>query len=160
MALAAWRSAVGEPIQRVTRVEGLESGVLTVEVSDVAWGDSLRKLEKGILSRVRGPLGAEAPRRIEFRVSPDYWRPDRRPVPTIAREAHREARAEAGGDPRPAGGRPRGAVDGKLAPEDPGPGPMTEGDLAVADPVLRRTLCRVANLYLRRRELPRRGGEP
>ena len=151
VALAAWRSAVGEPIHRVTRVERLDSGILTVAVSDPAWRDSLRALEGSILSRVRGRLGREAPRKIEFLVSPECWRPGRRPTPST-RAGTGPASGPPSGPGLVRGGASTGAGADRRLSSVPPDDPLRERDLQVADPRLRGALCRIANRYLRRGE--------
>lgn len=141
--MAAWRSAVGGGVYRVTRVARLDPEAVTVEVPDAVWGETLRRLEPQILGRFRDRLGADAPRRIEYRVVRGFWRPARAVSPRdapVERPAAREA--------------PGGLVAPPASASRPGvPGPLEDGDLPVEDERLRVLLRDLGNRYLARRRL-------
>ena len=137
-ALAAWRAAVGERLQRRTRVARVGRDCMTVEVPDAAWSATLKKLESEILGRVRRTLGPDAPQRLEFQISPGIWRPATRPRPTVAPP---EPPPEDAGSPA----APAAPVSLRVAATA-----LTEEEISVSDPELRRRLCRVANRYLER----------
>jgi len=146
VALAAWRAAVGGQVSRATRVAGLDSGVLRIDVPDRAWGDSLRRFEAEILSRVQAPLGGRAPSRIEFREVPGLWRPSRLPARRQGGEVPRPEPQATGLSPA----RRRTPPAGAETTPTTGAEPIHESELPVPDAALRATLCRVANRYLRR----------
>lgn len=140
-AMAAWRSAVGGGVYRVTRVAHLDPEAVTVEVPDAVWGETLRRLEPHILGRFRDKLGAGAPRRIEYRVVRGFWRPARAISPREAPEGRPAAGAA------PAGVACPPASEGRPAP----PVPLGEEDLPVEDERLRGLLRDLGNRYLGRR---------
>jgi hypothetical protein len=137
-AMAAWREAVGERLQRITRVAQVDDDVLTVEVPDEAWGDTLRRLRSPILERVRLRLGERSPRHIEFRIAPGFWRPARRPAPSVVRGA---------------AAAPEAAVAAPARAAAPAARLLADEDVPVADPALRRRLLYIGDRYLGR---PRR----
>ena len=138
--MAAWRSAVGERVQRVTRVAEVSDKAVTVDVPDHTWGETLRRLEPTFRDRFRQGVGGDGPRRIEFRVVPEFWRPASRPVPSSSRPPTGPG---ATGSPCPDSTQP----PGRPAPS----GPFGEDDLPVTDPRLRAALRRLGNRYLARR---------
>jgi hypothetical protein len=145
-ALAAWRAAVGERLDRSTRVAGVEGSLLTVQVPDPAYEESLKGMEAEILRRVRRQMGWDAPRRIRYEVSPGFWRPPQGAGPRRMGRAVSEpgAAVEEGRRVSPSAEDPGPA-------EDPRPSALTEEDLSgVRDLAQRRRLLRVANRYLRR----------
>lgn len=135
-AMAAWRAAVGDRLSRSTRVSRLDNGLLTVEVLDPAYQDSLQRLEPQILARVREGMGSDAPRRLRLEVAPGFWRPVDGP------KARRDFAWEAA-EP-PAGDR--------AEPSTPCSAPQLHDDdfSSITDPEQRRALLRVANRYLAR----------
>lgn len=156
LALAAWRAAVGERVDRATRFATLERGVMTVEVPDSHWRDSLVRLEPQILARVRGRLGSETPSRIEFRIDAGLWRPARRvsPVAHAGEEPGIRAEPEAARREAPAAGE--GATSAALAAGAAEP-------IAAADPLgagaaLRARLQRIGRRYVA--GSPRRSAAP
>ena len=138
-ALAAWRAAVGDHLSRSTRVSKLDDGLMTVEVLDPAYQESLRRLEPQILARVREDMGSDAPRRLRVEVTPGFWRP-------LDGPKARRATAWSVSEP-PA--KERVAIS-----EPPAPPPTTQlqdKDLSgITDPEQRRAFLRVANRYLAR----------
>jgi len=139
-AMAAWRSAVGVGVSRVTRVAHLGPDAVTVEVPDAVWGETLRRLEPEILGRFRDRLGADAPRRIEFRVARGFWRPAR---PVSPRDT---ASVEAPTDRAP----------GRTLTEEPPGDPAVDAvlddrDVPVVDEHLRERLRHLGDRYLARR---------
>ncbi len=138
-AMAAWRAAVGDRLSRSTRVSRLDNGLLTVEVLDPAYQDSLQRLEPQILARVREGMGSDAPRRLRLEVAPGFWRPVDGP------KARRDFAWEAAKPP--AGDR---AEPSK--PSAPCPATQLHDDdfSSITDPEQRRALLRVANHYLAR----------
>lgn len=64
-----WEEAVGPQVAAHARPKSLRDGVLKVAVDDPAWTTQLRFLEAEILGRLRVSLGADAPERIELRVT-------------------------------------------------------------------------------------------
>ncbi len=138
-AMAAWRAAVGESLSRSTRVSRLDNGLLTVEVLNPAYHDSLQRLEPQILARVREGMGSDAPRRLRLEVAPGFWRPVDGP------KARRDFAWEAAKPP---------AGDRAEPSKPPAPCPATQlhdDDFSsITDPEQRRALLRVANHYLAR----------
>lgn len=138
-AMAAWRAAVGDRLSRSTRVSRLDNGLLTVEVLDPAYQDSLQRLEPQILARVREGMGSDAPRRLRLEVAPGFWRPVDGP------KARRDFASEAA-EPS-AGDRAEPST-----PSTPCSAPQLHDDdfSSITDPEQRRALLRVANRYLAR----------
>ena len=138
-AMAAWRAAVGDRLSRSTRVSRLDNGLLTVEVLDPAYQDSLQRLEPQILARVRERMGSDAPRRLRLEVSPGFWRPLHGP------KARRDSAWEVAPPP---------AAEMAAAPEPPTSCPAAqlhdEDFSSITDALQRRALLRVANHYLAR----------
>jgi hypothetical protein len=138
-AMAAWRAAVGDGLSRSTRVSKLDHGLLTVEVLDPAYRDSLQRMERQILARVRDGMGSDAPQRLRLEVTPGFWRPLHRPK---ARRAGAWSVAEPP------------AAETAAAPEPAvscaAPQLQNEDLSSITDPEQRRALLRVANRYLAR----------
>ena len=61
-----WASVVGQEIARRSEPEVLESGVLTVRVTDPAWGKMILKLQERIVPALNRALGKGLVRRINF----------------------------------------------------------------------------------------------
>ncbi len=61
-----WASVVGQEIARRSEPEALESGVLTVRVTDPAWGKMILKLQGRIVPALNRALGKGLVRRINF----------------------------------------------------------------------------------------------
>jgi hypothetical protein len=142
-ALAAWRAAVGERLDRSTRVASVKGNLLTVQVADPAYGESLKGMEREILRRVRRQMGWDAPRHIRYEVSPGFWRPPQGAGPRRAAGRVSESEPRAEECPQPA----REPAPSRSSQE----AVLTENDLsAVRDPAQRRRLLEVANGYLRR----------
>ena len=61
-----WASVVGPEIARRSEPETLENGVLTVRVTDPAWGKMILKLQGRIVPALNRELGKGLVRRINF----------------------------------------------------------------------------------------------
>jgi hypothetical protein len=61
-----WASVVGPEIARRSEPESLEGGVLTVRVTDPAWGKMLLKLQGRIIPALNRAVGKGLVRRINF----------------------------------------------------------------------------------------------
>jgi hypothetical protein len=61
-----WASVVGEEIARRSEPESLEGGVLTVRVTDPAWGKTILKLQGKIIPSLNRAVGVPLVRRINF----------------------------------------------------------------------------------------------
>lgn len=61
-----WASVVGEEIARRSEPESLEGGVLTVRVTDPAWGKTILKLQGKIVPSLNRAVGIPLVRRINF----------------------------------------------------------------------------------------------
>ncbi|HSF17271.1 MAG TPA: DUF721 domain-containing protein [Vicinamibacteria bacterium] len=62
-----WRNAVGVELARRSEPDSLNDGVLTVRVTDPAWGRMLMKLGQRIVPRLNHALGVRLVRRINFK---------------------------------------------------------------------------------------------
>lgn len=69
IALAAWHTAVGEPIARHTRAIALVRGNLVVEAEDAIWQKQLFHLRFDILKKLREVLGDDTVTEVEFRIA-------------------------------------------------------------------------------------------
>jgi len=138
-ALAAWRAAVGDRLNRSTRVSRLENGLLTVEVLDPAYQDSLQKLEPQILARVREGMGRDAPRRLRLEVTPGFWRPPQGP---------KARRGSAWQVSEPSPGETAACTETPV----PGPGRQVDDEdfACITDAQQRQAFQRLANRYLAR----------
>lgn len=81
---AAWPSAVGRRLAARARVLGMQDGRLTVAVEDVLWQRNLLGLTGQILANLQDLVGPEAPRTIEFVVSPPRRLPQQERAPARA----------------------------------------------------------------------------
>ena len=85
-----WPALVGERIAAHAEPVAIRSGTLTVRVSDAAWGNQLRWLERDLVQQLEGALGPDAVRAIEVRIGPEPGRsrPERgvRPGPRSGRQ--------------------------------------------------------------------------
>jgi hypothetical protein len=61
-----WASVVGQEIARRSEPEALENGVLTVRVTDPAWGKMILKLQGRIVPALNRAVGTGLVRRINF----------------------------------------------------------------------------------------------
>jgi hypothetical protein len=61
-----WADLVGRELALRSEPVHLEEGVLTVRVSDAAWGRMILKLESAIRPRLRATLGPDVVKRIRF----------------------------------------------------------------------------------------------
>jgi len=61
-----WASVVGPEIARRSEPEALENGVLTVRVTDPAWGKMILKLQGRIVAAINRAVGVGLVRRINF----------------------------------------------------------------------------------------------
>jgi hypothetical protein len=61
-----WASAVGQEIARRSEPEALENGVLTIRVTDPAWGKMIQKLQKQIVPALNRAVGKGLVSRINF----------------------------------------------------------------------------------------------
>ncbi len=62
----AWRAAAGDAVSRHASARSIEDGVLTVEVDDTGWRNSLIELEPEILAKLHRALGKDSVRRIDW----------------------------------------------------------------------------------------------
>lgn len=62
-----WNTLVGEQIARVTQVEKIENGVLTVRVSAAPWRTELMFRKEEILEKIHNVMHADAIKDIRFR---------------------------------------------------------------------------------------------
>ncbi len=61
-----WESVVGPEIARRSEPEALENGVLTVRVTDPAWGKMILKLQGQIIPALNRAVGKGLVRRVNF----------------------------------------------------------------------------------------------
>ena len=61
-----WASVVGQEIARRSEPEALENGILTVRVTDPAWGKMIAKLQGQIVPALNRAVGKGLVRRINF----------------------------------------------------------------------------------------------
>lgn len=153
-AMAAWRAAVGPQLQRSTRVAKLDGGLMTVQVSEDAYRNSVKRLEKQILSRFQRAMGKDAPQRIQVEVSHGFWRPPQGPMRS-SRNAPQWQVAEDAAESSVGGENAAGGLSGGV-PEAPCAKvaePLTAQDVeCIQDPDQRERLLEVANRYLARAE--------
>lgn len=62
-----WPTLVGERIAAHAEPVGINEGTLTVRVSDPAWANQLRWLERDLITQLEATLGAGVVRSIEVR---------------------------------------------------------------------------------------------
>jgi hypothetical protein len=118
-----WAEVVGEELARRSEPESLENGVLTVRVTDPAWGKTLLKLQGRIVPALNRAVGAGLVRRISF----------------VRREKLVNPVPEARGPVRP---RDLG----------PPPDDVLRASEGISDEELRAQVRRSASRYLRARE--------
>ena len=119
-----WAEVVGQEIARRSEPEALENGVLTVRVTDPAWGKMISRLQARIVPALNRAVGKGLVRRINFIRRERLLKP-------VAEEA---PRAEA-----------------SVAPGPPPESVMRASD-GISDEELRETVRKSAALYLRARE--------
>ena len=61
-----WPVAVGDELAARSEAASLEDGILTVRVTDAAWGRMIMKLQAEIRSRLNAAMGFRAVKRIRF----------------------------------------------------------------------------------------------
>ena len=122
-----WASVVGDEIARRAEPDTLEGGVLTVRVTDPAWGQMVVKLQGRIVPALNRALGSGLVRRINF----------------VKREKLSSTAASA---PIP---------ERSVAPGPP-PESVMRASEAISDEDLRAAVRKSASLYLRGREYRRR----
>jgi hypothetical protein len=71
-----WASAVGEDLARRSEPEALSHGVLTVRVTDAAWGKMIARLQERIIPALNRALGKRMIRRINFTKRERLLRPE------------------------------------------------------------------------------------
>jgi predicted nucleic acid-binding Zn ribbon protein len=69
-AVAAWKHAVGEGLQKHAVPKKLDGNVLIVEVRDSIWQKQLGTMKEQLLFRVNSILGQAIVKEIELRVNP------------------------------------------------------------------------------------------
>jgi hypothetical protein len=116
-----WASVVGDEIARRAEPEALEGGVLTVRVTDAAWGQMVVKLQGRIVPALNRALGSGLVRRINF----------------VKREKLQCAAASAPAPKR------------SVAPGPP-PESVMRASEAISDEELRAAVRNSASIYLRR----------
>ena len=65
-----WPAIVGERIAAHAEPVSIQGGTLTVRVSDAAWANQLRWLERDLLAHLERALGPDVVRAVEVRVGP------------------------------------------------------------------------------------------
>jgi predicted nucleic acid-binding Zn ribbon protein len=65
-----WPALVGDRIAANAEPVAIQRGTLTVRVSDAAWGNQLRWLERDLVAQLERSLGPDVVRAIEVRVGP------------------------------------------------------------------------------------------
>ncbi|MGH9319939.1 MAG: DUF721 domain-containing protein [Vicinamibacteria bacterium] len=118
-----WAAVVGEGLARRSEPEALAEGVLSVRVTDPAWGRMLLKLQGRIIPALNRAVGMNLVRRINFVRRDSLSRPD----------------SDTFSPPEP-------------APLGPPPESVMKASEAVSDPELRALVRRSASLYLRARD--------
>jgi hypothetical protein len=118
-----WASVVGKEIARRSEPESLEGGVLTVRVTDPAWGRMILKLQGRIVTELNRAVGTGLVRRINF----------------VRRESLRGPESETK------------APERTVAPRPP-PESVMRASEGISDEELRAAVRRSASLYLRARE--------
>lgn len=114
-----WAQAVGEELARRSEPEFLSAGVLTVRVTDAAWGRMILKLSGRIISALNRAVGMNLVRRINFQTRTEFRK---------AREPRRPAVVRASGPPPPS---------------------VVRAAESIEDPELRELVSRSAANYLR-----------
>jgi hypothetical protein len=122
-----WAGVVGPEIARRSEPEALENGVLTVRVTDPAWGKMILKLQGRIVPALNRAVGKGLVRRINF----------------TKRDKLRNAEATAPSPP----------VEVALGPP---PESVMQASEGISDDELRAAVRKSASLYLRAREDRRR----
>jgi hypothetical protein len=118
-----WASVVGEEIARRSEPESLEGGVLTVRVTDPAWGKTILKLQGRIVPSLNRAVGIPLVRRINF--------VRREKLQNPASEVHAPEESAALGPP---------------------PESVLQASEGISDEELRAAVRKSASLYLRARE--------
>jgi hypothetical protein len=118
-----WASVVGKEIARRSEPESLEGGVLTVRVTDPAWGRMILKLQGRIVTALNRAVGTGLVRRINF----------------VRRDSLRE--------PESVTQAPERTVALGPPPES-----VMRASEGISDEELRAAVRRSASLYLRARE--------
>jgi hypothetical protein len=76
-AMAAWRLACGEKVEKYTLAAALVRGTLIVEVSDITWQKQLHTLRRTLLANLAAILGEPLVTDLDFRPMPPRRRPQR-----------------------------------------------------------------------------------
>jgi hypothetical protein len=118
-----WPSVVGKEIARRSEPESLENGVLTVRVTDPAWGKMILKLQERIVPALNRAVGVGLVRRINF----------------VRRDGLRNPESETK------------APERTVAPGPP-PESVMRASEEISDEDLRAAVRKSASLYLRARE--------
>ncbi len=118
-----WASVVGEEIARRSEPEALEGGVLTVRVTDPAWGKMILTLQGKIIPALNRAVGVGLVRRINF----------------IKRDKLQQ----------PASNAPKSE---RAAPLGPAPESVLRASEGISDEELREAVRKSAALYLRARD--------
>ena len=121
-----WERIVGNELAQRSEPEALRDGVLTVRVTDAAWGKMIYRLQDRIVPELNRVLGSRRVRRINFT---------------------KRARLEHPAPPRQAPAKPK--------PVEPPPSIVEAGN-DIDDPELRRLVLRSAGNYLNAQKERRR----
>ncbi|MGN6586719.1 MAG: DUF721 domain-containing protein [Solirubrobacterales bacterium] len=70
---AAWVAAVGEQLAAKATPVSERDGTLTIECADAVWAQELDLMQEGLLERLRGEVGDQAPRELRFRVNSERF---------------------------------------------------------------------------------------
>jgi predicted nucleic acid-binding Zn ribbon protein len=65
---AAWAETVGERIATSAQPVSERDGTVRVECSDPVWAEELDLMQVQLVERLRGRLGEQAPRALQFRL--------------------------------------------------------------------------------------------
>jgi hypothetical protein len=122
-----WASVVGPEIARRSEPESLENGILTVRVTDPAWGKMILKLQGRIVPALNRAVGKGLVRRINF----------------TKRDKLQNSESSAAAPPV------------EVAPGAP-PESVMRASEGISDEELRAAVRKSASLYLRAREDRRR----
>ena len=114
-----WPAAVGAELARRSEPASFQDGVLTVRVTDAAWGRMILKLQGDIRSRLNAAMGFRAVKRIRFVK-------DGKPLSTPA---------------------PAPALPTPVEPTEP-PVPLRKAAESLEDPELKELVLRTATRYL------------
>lgn len=121
-----WEAIVGIELALRTEPAILEAGILTVRVTDAAWGRVILKLEKEILVRLASAMGSRVVTRVRFmKDGKPLWEGQ---APPFAKH-HSEQGQEGTSSPPP-------------------PKRIIEAARAIGDPGLREQVTRIATRYL------------